>query len=85
MDRNKLNTLLSAVLTTLAEVPQQSSPCGVLYAALMGEVDLGGWEFLQRILTEAGLVTVSAHEMTLTTKGADMAAQINAALAAVRK
>lgn len=76
LTRNQINLALVAILATLAEV--DSAPAGILYTALQARdaqvYTLEAWEMLRGILLAGGLVTESAHELSITAKGRQIAA-----------
>lgn len=54
-------TMVAAVAEAVREAGR--IPSGTLYAALMGKVDLAGYEKLVGILKGAGLVEERSHEL----------------------
>lgn len=86
MNRQKMNALLVVLLETVAEVtPKGGAPRGILYSALMGEVDLAGYEFLEAFMLEAGLVERKGDCLLILPKGSEIVAQIEAAKREVGK
>lgn len=86
MNRQKVNALLAVLLETIAEVtPKGGAPRGVLYSALMEEVDLGGYESLEAILLHAELVERKGDCLLILPRGTEMVAQIAAAKSGVAK
>lgn len=78
---NKINSLIVAILTTLAET--NGSPSSMIYLAL--GMDLNLWNLIAGIMVKGGLVTITNHFVTLTPKGREMANQIEAKLASLKK
>ena len=72
-----INTLLAAIITTLAEV--NGSPESMLYLGIGMDMDL--WTKIRSMLVGAGIIRVQGHYVTLTDKGRELAGQINAAIA----
>jgi predicted transcriptional regulator len=78
MTREQINTYLCAILSTLAET--NGSPESMLYIGI--GMDMNRWEIIRRIMLAGALVEISqAHYVTLTEKGKELAAKIDAALA----
>lgn len=80
MDRSEANACLCAILETLHEIPE-GVPSGHMYAALMGRTSLEEYEALLEIAKRGGLVDVKSHLVTITSKGRDMVAKIQAHVA----
>lgn len=76
MNRQKINALLAALIETLEEVGDAGAPRGVLYAALMGEVDLGGYESVEHLLLAGELARREGDVLRITPKGSEIAAKI---------
>jgi hypothetical protein len=74
MDRNELNKMLCAIITTLEEV--ESAPENILYVGT--GCDLAKYETVKSVLIGGNLATLDNREMRLTQAGHDMAAKINA-------
>jgi len=79
MAREKLNVLLSAVLTTALDTEPSPFPETMAYLA-MGS-DMSTWETVKQVLIAGQLATFSGHSIRLTDKGRDIARKCNAALA----
>ena len=78
MDRNKLNILLAAVITTVDELGE--APEGILYAGLMSQgYTLDQFNIGISLMQRAGLATSESYLLKLTPAGHEMAAKINAA------
>jgi hypothetical protein len=77
MNKNEINKYLCAILTTLAEVP--FAPESMIYLA-MG-ADLSKWQTLKALLCSSGLATSENYAMSITAKGRELAAKINAMIA----
>jgi hypothetical protein len=74
VERNELNVLLAAVLTTLADV--DSAPETTLYLGL--GCDMEKWSMIKMVILGGGLATCEGNLVKLTAKGAEMAGVINA-------
>ena len=73
MTRTEMNMVLAAVLETLDELPDGSSPAGILYAVVSARVDVP-WSAFQDSLLACGLVTCDNYILTITDKGRRLAA-----------
>lgn len=67
---------IAAIITTLAEV--EGSPESMLY--LFFDMDLEKWNGYKYALTSTGIIEVEYNFVTLTDKGHDLAAKLNAVL-----
>ena len=74
MTREECNALLCAVLSTLAET--NGSPESVLYCGL--GCDMAKWETLRGIMLAGQLVSITGNYVTLTERGREIAAKIDA-------
>ncbi len=74
--RDRLNADLCAVLTTLAELPDGSSPRTPIYLVL--GTDMDRLNLVEDVLLRGGLATKTAEILTITPKGREMAAKIEA-------
>ena len=85
MTRNELNIGLGAVLSAAAEVGEPA-PLTFLYLPLQASMgwDLEDFYSLTGILSISGLAEVTSDTLTLTQAGRDMAAKIDAHMAAQR-
>ena len=79
MTKTEINKYLCAILTTLAEVPY--APESMLYLGI--GADLSKWQTLKVFLCSGGLATSENFAMRITDKGREVAAKINAMVAAV--
>lgn len=75
MDRNELNKILCAILSTLSEV--EYAPETSLYLGLGS--DYQKWQGVKGLLIGAGLATCTSYQVRLTTAGKEMAAKVNKA------
>ena len=84
MTKTKLNALLAVILETLAEptILSAGAPRGVLYAALMGEIDLAGYEELEGLLIAGGLAARRSDCLRITNGGLAIVEKIAQARAA---
>jgi predicted transcriptional regulator len=80
MNRQQCNVYLCGILTTLADMGA-NVPKSPIYLA-MG-MNANDYETIERIMTTAGLVTVTAETMTLTKKGEEMVGKIRAVVPGV--
>jgi hypothetical protein len=81
MTTRELNIGLAAVVTTVADVGD--APEGVLYAALMAKgYTLDGLLLILGVLAQAGMITRAGDVATITGRGRELAAKINAYQAA---
>jgi hypothetical protein len=78
MTREKLNALLCAIISTLAEV--EYSPESTLYLGIGS--DLEDWNTVKSVLLAGELATVENYTVRITQKGRDLAAKVNAFVAA---
>jgi hypothetical protein len=79
-----LQTVAVLILTAVAEIPE-GVPSGHIYAALTGHgISLSAHQTAVRVLVGAGLVTERYHLLTATAKGREIAAAVEAKLAAAR-
>lgn len=77
MTRDQINVFLAACLTTLAEM-DCPAPESSFYIAL--EMNLADWQLIRQILLSANLATISANAVSITAKGREMAAKIEASI-----
>lgn len=68
---------IAAIITTLAEV--EGSPETMLYLGIGSDLDK--WNGYKYALTASGLIEVNYNFVTITDKGRDLAAKINATIA----
>ena len=81
MTRNKLNTCLAAILSTVAETGEAQT--GIIYAALMSHgVTHGDFMGIQTLMVQSNLCTIDGTTMRLTDFGREMAGRVDAAAAA---
>lgn len=78
MSKQEINKYLCAILTTLNEV--DFAPESMIYLAI--GADLSKWQSLKGMLCAAGLATSEHYAMRITAKGRELAAKINALVAA---
>lgn len=84
MNRNKLNALLAVILETLADekILSAGAPRGVLYSALMGEIDLPEYDELESLLIAGGLIARRSDCLRITNAGLAIVEKIAQARAA---
>lgn len=82
MTRRELNVLLATVLTTLAEVRTGSAPRSIVMLGL--SVTLDDFLMVERVLVAGDLVTQEFDVLTITDKGRETAAWVEAQLATAR-
>lgn len=87
MNRDKLNAMLAAVLETLADptILSDGAPSGVLYSAMMGEVDLGEFQEVEEVLLRGGLVARRSDCLRITNAGLAVVEKIAKARAAAAR
>jgi hypothetical protein len=78
MTKQEINKYLCAILPTLNEVDY--APESMIYLAI--GADAGKWEVLKVLLCSSGLATSENYAMRITAKGRELAAKINAFVAA---
>lgn len=79
MDRKEMTAMLAALVTTLADMPDNWSPRTPVYLAL--GMDIDKYTAFESAVSRAGLVTVTNDTIKLTADGKALADKINAALA----
>lgn len=61
-----MKRIAAAIAETVQEAGPQGAPEGILYAAVMGMIDLGAFQAIVGVLVEAGLCTRAGSHVLVT-------------------
>ena len=76
MTKEEVMTAIAAVTSTLEELGNPVSPASSIYLAL--GMDLGRYDLVAKVLSDAGLANVTSETIQLTEKGLDIGRQCSA-------